>query len=141
VERHLCDECAAKEGLTFQTPETTTAILQEFLKQKIGIASVGDVACPECGLTLREFHNRGLLGCPNDYKVFEDVLSQIIERAHEGADHHIGKVPRGAGERTRRLTELRRLRRELQEAVNREEYERASQLRDAISALETPETP
>ncbi len=137
TERHLCDECASKEGLTFKTHETTTAILQEFLKQKVGVAPPVDIQCPDCGVTLLDFQNRGLLGCPNDYQVFGQILSQIIERAHEGATHHVGKVPKAAGAGTRRATDLRRLHRELQEAINREEYERASELRDQISAVES----
>ena len=137
VERHLCDECASKEGLMFKTQETTTAILKEFLKQKTGIMPPPDIQCPNCGLTLVDFQSRGLLGCPDDYHVFGDILVQIIARAHENATHHVGKVPKSSGKGTRQLIDLRRLRHELNSAVNREEYERASELSDQISKLES----
>jgi len=132
VERHLCEECASQEGVALKQTETTTAVLHEFLRQ----AQREQLRCPECGLTVSDFQKKGLLGCPNDYKAFEPVLGPLIERAHEGATHHAGKAPRSAGSEARRLTDLRRLRRDLQESLDREEYERASQLRDAIREME-----
>lgn len=137
IERHLCDECASQEGLALKAHETTTEILQAFLKQKAGIkTAAAALCCPDCGMTLEEFQKRGVLGCPSDYQVFSDILNQIIDRAHEGATHHLGKVPRRAGDGARRVIELRRLRRDLHDAVQLEDYERASALRDQIKTLE-----
>ena len=38
-----------------------------------------------------------LLGCANDYTVFERDLTPLLQRAHEGATHHVGKVPARRG--------------------------------------------
>lgn len=137
-ERHLCDECAAKEGVIFKpSPETTTEILQQFIKHKVGMAKVDDRTCPECGISFQDFQSRGLLGCPNDYSVFAEFLKPIIEQSHEGATHHTGKVPINADDSLRRQTGLRKLRRELQDAIDQEDYEAAARLRDEIKAMET----
>ena len=94
------------------------------------------MTCPKCGLTFREFQTKGQLGCPDDYDVFQSVLMPLIERAHEGGDHHVGKVPVTAEETVRRQTGMVRLRRELQDAIDCEKYEEAARVRDQIRTLE-----
>lgn len=140
-ERHLCEDCAAKEGIIIkQHHQTTNAILQQFLKHKSGLAAVEERACPSCGMTLREFQTKGLLGCPKDYEVFRNWLMPLIERAHGGGTQHVGRSP-VTSEKTRHRQEgLRRLRRELQEAVDHENYEQAARVRDQIQSLESPES-
>lgn len=136
-ERHLCEECAEKEGIIVkQQHHTTNEILQQFLKHKA--AAVGpDAMCPKCGRTFREFQSKGLLGCPHDYEAFRKLLVPLIERAHEGASQHIGKFPVTADTAVQRQTGLLRLRRELQEALHAENYERAARVRDEIRVLES----
>jgi len=137
-ERHLCESCAEKEGIIVkQQYQTTNEILQQFIKHKTGLGQSDDLTCPQCGLTFREFQTKGHLGCPNDYSAFAAALTPLIERAHEGATHHVGKVPPTAGEGVTRETGLLRLRRTLQEAIDDEDYERAARVRDEIKTLET----
>ena len=62
----------------------------------------------------------------------------LIERAHEAASHHIGKVPRRIGSPLATENDLIRLRRELLRAVDDEQFERAAKIRDHIRNLETP---
>ena len=96
-EQHLCEECAERVGVIVkQHPHTTNAIIEEFIKHKSGLGEVDEKACPKCGLTFREFRLKGLLGCPHDYEAFRQFLAPLIERAHEGAIQHVGKVPRTA---------------------------------------------
>ena len=136
-ERHLCEDCAEKEGVIIKQQHTANEILQQFIKQKAALAGAEDLACPKCGMTFREFHLHGLLGCPHDYQAFSKLLLPLIERAHEGATRHTGKVPATAGETVRKQADLLRLRRELQEAVEQENYEVAARVRDQIQALES----
>jgi protein arginine kinase activator len=136
-ERHLCEACAEKEGIIVkQQYPGTNEILQQFIKQKTGLSSADDLTCPKCGLTFREFQLKGQLGCPHDYVAFAPVLTPLIERAHDGATHHIGKVPPTADETIKRETGLLRLRRVLQEAIDQENYELAARVRDEIKTLE-----
>jgi protein arginine kinase activator len=137
-ERHLCEACAETEGVIVkQQHHTTTEILQQFIKHKTGLGSADDIACPECGLTFREFQLKGQLGCPHDYQAFKKVLTPLIERAHEGATHHVGKVPATADDTVQKHAGLLRLRRKLQEAIDQENYEQAARVRDQIQTLET----
>ena len=137
-ERHLCEECAEKEGVIIkQHHQTTNEILQQFIKHKTGLGVGDDLACPKCGLTFREFQLKGQLGCPHDYQAFKTLLTPLIGRAHEGATHHVGKFPATADATVRRQTGLLQLRRELQEAIEQENYELAARVRDRIQALES----
>lgn len=135
-ELRLCDECAEKEGVIVKQQETASAILHEFIKQKIGASKVQDITCPECGMTFREFQQKGQLGCPNDYSAFAEYLMPLIERAHDGATQHVGKIPSDAAPSVQKQAGLLRLRRELQAAIEQENYEQAAQVRDRIKSLE-----
>jgi protein arginine kinase activator len=135
-ERHLCEKCAAQEGITMKQHIPLNELLSNFLVAQAGAKEMSDLVCPECGMTFAEYRNHGLLGCPNDYDVFEKALGPMIERAHEGGTHHVGKVPKRMGAGMSRQRDLMRLRRELQTAVQTEDYERAAELRDKIQQLE-----
>ncbi len=136
-ERHLCESCAEKEGVIIkQHPPTSNEILQQFIKQKAGISPAEDLTCTRCGMSFREFHVKGQLGCPNDYEAFRTVLTALIEQAHEGATQHVGKIPVTADETMHRQAELFKLRRELKEAVEQENYEVAARVRDQIKAMD-----
>ncbi len=97
------------------------------------------VACEHCGITWAEFRQSGLLGCEHDYALFEKDLSPLLQRAHEGATHHVGKVPvrrGGSGVPMKKSVDIAKLRKELQRAVEAEDYERAAKYRDAIRLAE-----
>ncbi len=140
VERHLCDRCAGEEGL-LQTPKATVdlnEILENFIQgAKAGTGDVSGLVCEQCGISYVEFRNQGLLGCANDYEVFKEQLVRLLERTHDGAVQHTGKAPRSLGAAPKPQHELRRLRRQLEEAVAGEDYERAARLRDRIRELES----
>jgi len=135
-ERHLCERCAEKEGIIVKQHATTHAILQEFLKAKVVLGSDESISCDRCGVSFREFQSTGQLGCPHDYEVFRPLLAALIERAHNGATQHIGKMPARVGAALRQKTGLARLQKELRLAVEAEDYERAARLRDEIRTLE-----
>jgi protein arginine kinase activator len=137
-ERHLCETCAQEAGVT-PRPQANTSVnemLAGLVVQKSAIQQLADLTCPNCKLTFVEFRNSGLLGCPADYDAFEKALVPLIERAHEGASHHIGKVPRRLGTPLTAENDLIRLRRELNRAVDDEKYEEAARIRDKIRHLE-----
>ena len=145
-ELHLCEE-HAREYLTQSSdePATATSMAAALAKQMAQQMAVGQTAeelaqldqqiCPVCGITFYEFRSQGRLGCPHDYTFFQKQLEPLILNIH-GETEHIGKTPsRGpSGSKTR--TELIRLRREMKEAVEEEDYERAGQLRDKIQRIE-----
>ena len=61
-------------------------------------------------------------------------MKPLLERIQHDVQH-VGKVPSRAGEMLQRKNELIRLRRDLERAVQREQYEEAARLRDAIREL------
>jgi protein arginine kinase activator len=159
VEKHLCEECARKQGVAIQPQQQ----ISQLITQLIGNAKPGTPAaainptiqvgaCATCGTTYAQFRHSGLLGCPACYAVFEAQLGPLLQRAHEGGTHHTGKTPSTATacaapppEKTKvqadammreREDRLKRLREQLAEAVAAEQYERAATIRDELSALE-----
>jgi protein arginine kinase activator len=126
VERHLCEICARKQGvsadpyipisqlisstsyimgqvITDPDSEGTVEIEIDINEQSAEIkprptmkTRTSPQACVGCGQTFADFKKTGLLGCPGCYQIFEDRVGPMIERAHEGGCSHVGKVPRRA---------------------------------------------
>ncbi len=136
-EVHLCEDCAAAEGLTVKASVPLSQLLEEFVLQK-SPAQEPEAKCDACGMTFSEFRRKGLLGCPNDYDVFSAQLEPLLERAHGPSTQHIGRVPSQAGSDQQKQTAILRLRGALRSAVADEDYERAARLRDQIKELENP---
>lgn len=144
IETHLCDQCAAEDGMGVKSAHTPiNELLTNYVKaqstvEKPSGASSLDLVCPDCGLKFGDFRDNSLLGCAGCYAAFEAPLTGLLERAHEAGNHHIGKVPRrggGAGEQRHLL--ITRIRKRLDDAVEAEDYELAARLRDDLSGLET----
>jgi protein arginine kinase activator len=138
IEKHLCDLHAAQEGVSTKvTHKPINELLTSFVKSHSGQSGQQeDLTCEHCGLTFSEFRESSVLGCPECYRCFETGLAPLLERAHEGATHHVGKVPRRAGAGEHRQQRLMRLRKQLEEAVSAENYEVAAKLRDQIRKFE-----
>jgi len=137
---HLCEGCASAKGLEAGGGGADDQ-LSEFLEQ-VGRVSGGAPTlgpCPYCGMKLDEFKKLGRLGCPQCYVAFEPHLSSLLRRLHGGAQH-LGKVYLPPDPTTAQQQErLAGLRRKLDHAVEREDFERAAQLRDQIRSLEGAE--
>jgi len=140
IEKHLCDQHAAEQGMTVSAVHAPiNELLTNFVKLHSGAAekkSADDLTCEDCGLSFKEFREASVLGCPGCYAAFEQPLGQMIERAHEGATHHLGKVPQHAGRDEHRSAQMLRLRKRLDQAVSSEDYELAAKLRDELRTLE-----
>lgn len=141
VERHLCEQChAEQEGMPVKSHMPINELLTNFVMQHSGLQkeTVG-AGCEHCGISWAEFRQSGLFGCANDYQVFEKDLTPLLQRAHEGMTHHVGKAPTrrgGTGVPVKRQVDLTRLRKDLAKAVEGEDYERAAKLRDQIRQAE-----
>jgi protein arginine kinase activator len=141
IEKHLCEQCAAQsEGLPVKSHTPINELLTNFVMAHSGLQKgAAEATCEGCGITWAEFRQGGLFGCANDYTVFEKDLTPLLQRAHEGATHHVGKVPTrrgGTGVPMKRQIDLSKLRKELGKAVEAEDYERAAKLRDQIKQAE-----
>lgn len=142
LEKHLCEQCAAAaEGLPVKSHMPINELLTNFVMQHSGATAKEPqtLQCEHCGMTWADFRQNGLLGCPHDYAAFERELTPLLQRAHDGATHHVGKQPvrrGGSGVPMRRHVDIAKLRRELQKAVEGEDYEKAAKLRDQIKEVE-----
>ena len=146
-ELHLCEDHARVYLMQADEPEEMAPSIAGALAQHLKISQTAEELseldkryCPVCEITFFEFRNAGRLGCPHDYIFFGEELEPLIHNIH-GAASHTGKKPRRGTPGTDGQTELIRLRRELESAVEREEYERASELRDGIKKLEQENEP
>ncbi|MFA6133236.1 MAG: UvrB/UvrC motif-containing protein [Phycisphaerae bacterium] len=138
IEKHLCETCAATEGITIQPNVSISQLLEEFVLHTGPEDELArkDLTCDVCGLSFSEFRQQKLLGCPHDYDAFERLLLPLVERAQGGASQHVGKVPHKAGNEQKKHNALLRLRGDLKGAITSEDYERAAMLRDQIKELE-----
>lgn len=141
IEKHLCEKCAAvTEGFPANPHTPINELLTNFVLAHSGSGTKeATTTCEHCGITWAEFRQGGLLGCEHDYNVFEKDLTPLLQRAHEGATHHVGKVPQrkgGTGVPIKKAIDLSKLRKELQRAVEAEDYERAAKVRDEIRLAE-----
>jgi len=147
-ELHLC-ESHARHYLTKsegQTEDDSSGSLAGVLANQLKInqtaedlARLDQQVCPVCGITFYEFRSKGRLGCPHDYDCFQGELEPLIASIH-GDVQHKGKRPQRSTVNPERQTELIRMRREMKEAIELEEYETASKLRDEIRRIQGEES-
>lgn len=139
--RHLCADCAAKEGLNGLFGNMLGGLFSEFTP-----AAAQSAQCSLCGTTFERFAADGKAGCPVCYTEFYEQLLPSLQKIH-GKTCHIGKRPKGlvggakkepAAEKQPELTpqgEAEQLQKQLDAAVSRQDYEQAAQLRDRIKAI------
>jgi len=138
---HLCEE-HARGFLQKESQQPTGSIAGALAKQlnlgqtKQELAELDQKECPVCGISFFEFRSTGRLGCPYDYTHFEPDLQPLLKNVHDAIDHK-GKRPHRATASADSQAQMIQLRREMEEAIDREDYERASEIRDELKRFET----
>jgi protein arginine kinase activator len=133
-ELHLCEECAQK--YLYEPQSNKPAIKTASGASESDDSGLPNRECSRCGIKFVEFRNTGRLGCPYDYEEFREELLPLLENIHGDPPKHLGKAPRRHPQTKQNQSELAQLRKELLQAVNREQYEEAARLRDRIRQLE-----
>ncbi len=138
VQKHLCQNCYEQQD---DVPQLSTSNVFSELVQAVApeLKELSARTCPECGTNYLEFRQTMKLGCPHDYEAFSEALDQLLERIH-GTTEHVGKMParrRGAADLTEqeKQTRIEVLERQMQKAVDEEDFERAAELRDRLQEL------
>lgn len=147
VERHTCAPCALGgsdptslssqfEALSGQ-PATPGKIIQFFgeLLNKSGEAEPWTSGqCPGCGLAFEQFQQHRRLGCARCYDTFVKELEAVFLRVQECVTHR-GKVPGRPHCAPPSPGELRRVRENLQRAIEEERFEDAALYRDKLRKM------
>jgi protein arginine kinase activator len=150
-ELHLCEDHARQYLTSSANEPATTGSMAAALAQQVAqqmaigqtaeeLAALDQQACPVCGITFYEFRSQGRLGCAHDYVAFHQQLEPLLTNIH-GELEHVGKRPHRSAAGSEKRTQLIRLRREMKEAIEAEDYERASKLRDEIRKTESEKPP
>ena len=152
-EMSLCRECALSIGMRSQVEAFQR--LSQLLMQQPAMTEITDdmraalgTSCRRCGLVFEEFVKTGLLGCPECYSEFHDLLKPVLRRLH-GVTRKSGKKktepvasaaprtrtsePDAASEMTGDSRE--HLEMQLNLALLEENYERAAVIRDQLKKL------
>ena len=146
----LCGECAARLREKGELQDVTSMVgsfadpfselhdqfFSGFFGMPLHKPPQSHKKCPVCDATYPEILKSGRVGCATCYATFADELSPLIASVH-GNGEHVGNVPSRQRARIERGKQLERLKKDLQEAIQKEEYERAVSLRDEIRVLES----
>jgi protein arginine kinase activator len=149
MDLELCVDCAKTSGLElFTSPFNFAAnpppALNDVMDLLSNWASKSDqkaatrTACPACHWTMADFQKTGRMGCAECYLHFETETANILKKVQGSLSHKGKKAPAEVAKtkvRDREKT-LARLRSDLKKAVETENYEKATSLRDEIQAFE-----
>ena len=151
-EQHLCEECA-KKYTNFKLDESLSqkqltlgnllsTLFDVYIKDEADEEAEKTLVCSRCGQTYQEFLEQGIFGCAHCYKAFKNPLEASIKKI-QGATKHTGRMPVGFETEMEQIihsmSEVDRLSIQLQQAVEKEEFEEAARLRDLIRALKKKE--
>lgn len=145
-ELHLCEEHAreyfSRAEAQGNASGTLASVLSRGLPKKMSLNKAAEelqeldqLTCPICEISFLEIRTRGFLGCPHDYDYFNKQIDNFIFNVH-GAHEHTGKMPTRKAEHLQERMLLIKFRRDLDDAVQYEDYERAFRIRDKIKEIE-----
>ncbi len=148
TELHLCRACIARLEVALDAPpplasllaQATTAVAGDETDDAIAVPAPepGEGACPQCGLEFTAYVQSNLFGCAECYQAFAVQVTELVRRYH-GATAHVGRLPAAGIEASpgaRREAARAALTKALDDAVAREQFERAAALRDQLRELE-----
>jgi protein arginine kinase activator len=140
-EFHMCGECARKKGVSTDQDGNMQFSLSQLLGGLVEGSGEGEepalpvTECPKCRTTLKEIREGEIAGCPECYTAFRGQIDELLSEYSDTITHR-GKYPEKLRAYKTILVDKEALKKELKEAVNREEYETAARLRDRIREME-----
>jgi protein arginine kinase activator len=155
MEMHMCEDCAREQSQQMEQQfglADLLAGLTDFGKHVPDVEhKSAALQCTTCGLTYDDFRKFGRFGCAHCYLAFKPQLKTLLKKIH-GSSVHLGKAPlklmpleaavpgtavaAAAVETAPPVDPVELLRRQLHEAIEHEDFERAAALRDKIHELE-----
>ncbi|MBM7555119.1 UvrB/UvrC motif-containing protein [Thalassobacillus pellis] len=147
TEVHVCEQCAKEKGYaenTFSLNDLLSGLFNFDQPSSFGGEKAQSSAteapkqlqCPKCGLTYQEFTRIGKFGCTQCYQTFDERLNPIFRRVHSGNTTHDGKIPKRVGGNLHLQRQISEKKQELHQLIEKEEFEKAADVRDHIRELE-----
>ncbi len=135
VELHLCEKCAKERGYKTQENSIDISLGGIFSEALSGDKRRDQApACPECGTSLDDIRRRKAVGCAACYREFRAEISALMRsEGFEGG--YTGPLPAKLEAFRATPPDPENLRRELQKAIENEDYELAAYYRDRIRAI------
>jgi len=149
----ICDDCIEKIndtilGVDRSNKELMDEELQEaiyfyrdFIASELEesyVDSSSNMVCPNCGYRWLGSNSSKLsLGCPTCYETFRDEIENFL-LANNKVIKHVGISPNKVNtkaDQSMLISKIVKLKSEMEEAVELEEYERAAKLRDQVEML------
>ena len=136
IELHLCESCALERG--YSTTENRIDVSLGGLFSGILDSPQEGVAitqsCPQCGLTFADIKKLRKAGCAHCYQYFRAEIVSLMRR--DGLEiSYRGVLPSTKGTYKVSAIDPEKLRKELQIAIDKEDYEMAAYYRDRLRAL------
>jgi protein arginine kinase activator len=140
VDLHLCEECAVERGITSGQDRIELSIshLINGLVDVRATKAARKTVCPRCGSPWESVRRREKMGCPECYTAFHREIRFLLRKSL-GKTQHRGKLPQRLRTYKTYLVDVLKLKEGLEEALKREDYEKAARLRDRIKELEKQE--
>ena len=135
IELHLCEKCAKERGFSTTGNKidiSLGSLFSEILENADGkTAKTG--ACPNCGCTITDIRKNHKAGCAECYAYFTGDIISILRS--EGVElSYTGEFP-VTPENFRVRQDTENIEKELQRAVEHEDYELAAYYRDRLKSL------
>lgn len=146
-ELHVCRACVVRLGIALDHPPAISVLLTgkqegeadaDAETSSVAVPVPDQGACPQCGLEFSAYAQNNLFGCSECYEAFAPQVEELVRRYH-GSVQHAGRLPAGGADlpaQAHRSATRHALTAELNEAVAREQYERAANLRDQLRELD-----
>lgn len=151
-EYNLCSQCAEEmgygnlfHGFSSSFADDFNSLFGSFFENALP-ARTQATRCETCGSSYTDIQRTGMMGCADCYKLFENEIMPTIRKLH-GNTTHCGKNSAAfRADRAKSVSaetpeekpqsELEKLKAELDTAIEKQEFEKAAQLRDEIKAME-----
>lgn len=133
VEMNLCEECARKKNITFDSKSKFPFNIENLVQ----VFHATQTKCPVCGCSLDTLKKEKKLGCPECYSVFKDEIKEILNE-HDCDSVYTGSMPRSLESFRSVLTDRIAIKKKMDEAIKTEDYESAAKYRDFLKVLEKP---
>lgn len=147
-EINLCNECAIELGYLGNNLGSLFSALLNTDSIYSGVGAY-DKKCNVCGSSINTINKTGKFGCSECYTTFIEEIRPLLRKIHGNCMHkgaspytitpNLGDREENLSDEGNKQMEVQKLKQEMHQAVEKEEFEKAAMLRDKIKMLEEGE--